>query len=1051
MEKLISLFSILCCLFSGMSQNGAFIGNIGVNELIYANHAINASSNIVAGQAHADAFVSQIDTTNTIYWAKTFRPVEDSLVQYAVMDLKSSNGFLYGCGLIHDGLSNVSGGFYFKMNALDGNLIWLKHENSSRIGFSALSINGNHLILAANLAHNQNDIKVMKVNPENGDIQWQTGLLNVQFNNQTGNGKEKAMCLSDIQNDKVFLFGSSNARSSNSNQYNLPVLIGLDMSGNIILQKSFILPSTQTSPYNIEGVNVQTDGNNLVMSFTADLVCSGSCQNTQVGLIKTTQEGNVLFAKTYDFLNQGKERVRSLHVSENNYVLFGGSNYSSFLGNAIALKTDKDGNIQTASLMYKQGTSMKVNADHFNFGGNTNRVNGGNHVYAMHAHHSNPNNTDFFLLKLREDLSQAEDNCLTALTETPVTTVLNNYSEDIVIQEFPNVIAYNTDSSAIDLFVETPGCDGNDILYPKEEFGCDSTILTISSSLGIPYQLQWAGGSTDTKTFVSDTALEIFFFNPVKCCEFNAIYYLELNDNPPTPILPEDSIICGIENYTVNVLADFQDCHVCQFTWSTGDTTAYTSIDSTGFYSVSMTNNCAKTTEDTIWIEYKRFPDVSMIPDSNICPADFPINLGVVALYSDSVYWSNGTVGNQATFTGPDTAYVEVSNACGIKREPFILIDYSPQVSQLDDIDTCIRIGDSVQISIPNLYVESWEINTRPHFQDTLYAIGDTVYTVTGSNKCGSDTMTFALDAHFFPEYKRTISIDTCHNIGDSMSIPVEVIAGNIEWNDPSVANNKTTQPGWYSFMVYSKCDTLRDSIQINMFDQPKHGQMPALDTCVPTGNYVELNFPQIEEEFEWTLNGLPSMAVNESGIYFARLSNVCGQIADSMKVTIRPNPTLAVPDSIDECADRISIQTLYTESNYPYKVFDQDGFQISEYVTESQTIVIAVNTVCGLIEAQVPVSLNDDAFIYAPNTFTPNNDQHNNTYQVYMDGYEVALATIFNRWGETVYQQIGAFDGWDGTYKGQVVNDGVYLLKLDLTQCENKNDTKVIPIRVLK
>ena len=66
------------------------------------------------------------------------------------------------------------------------------------------------------------------------------------------------------------------------------------------------------------------------------------------------------------------------------------------------------------------------------------------------------------------------------------------------------------------------------------------------------------------------------------------------------------------------------------------------------------------------------------------------------------------------------------------------------------------------------------------------------------------------------------------------------------------------------------------------------------------------------------------------------------------------------------------------------------------------------------------------------PNAFSPNNgDEDNNTFKVkeYQSIVEFH-AYIFNRWGQKLYEWTDpAGDGWDGTYKGKDVKEGVYFL----------------------
>ena len=56
------------------------------------------------------------------------------------------------------------------------------------------------------------------------------------------------------------------------------------------------------------------------------------------------------------------------------------------------------------------------------------------------------------------------------------------------------------------------------------------------------------------------------------------------------------------------------------------------------------------------------------------------------------------------------------------------------------------------------------------------------------------------------------------------------------------------------------------------------------------------------------------------------------------------------------------------------------------------------------------------------PNAFSPNGDQHNDVYKA-KDGYQSIVdfkATIYNRWADPS-------KGWDGTFNGKDVKDGVY------------------------
>ena len=64
------------------------------------------------------------------------------------------------------------------------------------------------------------------------------------------------------------------------------------------------------------------------------------------------------------------------------------------------------------------------------------------------------------------------------------------------------------------------------------------------------------------------------------------------------------------------------------------------------------------------------------------------------------------------------------------------------------------------------------------------------------------------------------------------------------------------------------------------------------------------------------------------------------------------------------------------------------------------------------------------------PNAFSPNGDGINDIYKA--KDYQSLVefhAYIFNRWGQKLYEWTDPADGWDGTYHGKDVKDGVYFV----------------------
>jgi gliding motility-associated-like protein len=70
------------------------------------------------------------------------------------------------------------------------------------------------------------------------------------------------------------------------------------------------------------------------------------------------------------------------------------------------------------------------------------------------------------------------------------------------------------------------------------------------------------------------------------------------------------------------------------------------------------------------------------------------------------------------------------------------------------------------------------------------------------------------------------------------------------------------------------------------------------------------------------------------------------------------------------------------------------------------------------------------EELIYTPNTFTPNGDEHNNTWlPIFTSGfdpYDFNL-NIYNRWGELIFKSYNNEVPWDGTYNNKLCQSGTY------------------------
>lgn len=69
------------------------------------------------------------------------------------------------------------------------------------------------------------------------------------------------------------------------------------------------------------------------------------------------------------------------------------------------------------------------------------------------------------------------------------------------------------------------------------------------------------------------------------------------------------------------------------------------------------------------------------------------------------------------------------------------------------------------------------------------------------------------------------------------------------------------------------------------------------------------------------------------------------------------------------------------------------------------------------------------------PTAFTPNDDGVNDLFRVKYPGFIKSFSmTIYNRWGEIIFQTKDPDKGWDGKFRGLEQRSDTFIWQIDLT-----------------
>ena len=98
----------------------------------------------------------------------------------------------------------------------------------------------------------------------------------------------------------------------------------------------------------------------------------------------------------------------------------------------------------------------------------------------------------------------------------------------------------------------------------------------------------------------------------------------------------------------------------------------------------------------------------------------------------------------------------------------------------------------------------------------------------------------------------------------------------------------------------------------------------------------------------------------------------------------------------------------------------------------QTTTYLLTVTNDSGCTDtAYVTVIVEDEIIegeLFIPNIFSPNGDGSNDVFYVRGTGFSGFQLIIYNRWGEKVFETTENTAGWDGTYKEEPLNPGVFV-----------------------
>ena len=102
------------------------------------------------------------------------------------------------------------------------------------------------------------------------------------------------------------------------------------------------------------------------------------------------------------------------------------------------------------------------------------------------------------------------------------------------------------------------------------------------------------------------------------------------------------------------------------------------------------------------------------------------------------------------------------------------------------------------------------------------------------------------------------------------------------------------------------------------------------------------------------------------------------------------------------------------------------------QFIAADYEVMLIEESVNGCLDTATHIiQILEDQMIFAPNSFSLNDDPFNQDWGIYVEGFNLDefYLTLYNRWGELIWQADDPTARWDGTYfDGNLVESGVYV-----------------------
>ena len=598
----------------------------------------------------------------------------------------------------------------------------------------------------------------------------------------------------------------------------------------------------------------------------------------------------------------------------------------------------------------------------------------------------------------------------------------------------------------------------------------NDTIILNAIGNGVYYQ--WNNGvfaNSLAITQVSSSNYVVTAFSQYGCKSRDTIQ-ISIYPNPLDNTIVSNSVICPGDTSFITLSGN----NLYQFTPNNSvsmidnDSFAVYPMDTTN-YQIVYSNQYGCKDSAFVKISVKPSPQLITTPDTTICTGE------TVLLFASggiNYLWNTGNTNSSFTVNplNDTTFHVLTYNQYNCSAVKSIYIGVKPSfVLEIQATKDTICVGENsllsvygagdsylwstgsnaTQISVtpPNTFIYSvWGYNNTSHCSQTAYDTitviqRPTIQATPNVLKCINDTVCLTAMSSFPFSYHWS-------------AIPSGSIIGNA--NQSLICANPIFLTTYYCTSTNEFC-TLTDTVEVEIASDPIILSIISPDRCGECKGSIQLIVEDdyLPLSYSWDNNSNTTSFIEGlcEGEYTATVTDGIGCSSQHhISIVNLPPPELKITSIIPEnCGDdgQITIEVLNSAGDVSIHWFVDSMLTQEVFPFYNQTKVNTLSgnywvsvedSVCGVQSHIFCPFICDKTKLWIPNSFTPGG--YNPIWRPYIADYDVRdyyyELTIYNRWGELIFQSYNYEEGWNGTMldnSSEVVPQGVYayIIKLKL------------------